>query len=142
MVKMNDSCKTHVPDPDVELEEKLKKLTMVRNSSVEGDTSLFSPKLTEQKQKLYTDRCESKYEQSVSTISKHYKGVLEELGEDSERQGLVRTPERAAKAMLFFTKGYRESIAGEKNDTCQIFKSLLHTFYSNINQEVIGYQSS
>lgn len=111
---MNDSSKSYLPDPDVELEEKLKKLTMVKSSSFEGDTSLFSPKLTEPKQNFQTgDQGESKYEQTVSVMSGHYKGVLQELGEDADRQGLVRTPERAAKAMLFFTKGYRESIAGE-----------------------------
>ena len=118
---MNDSSKVYVPDPDLELEDKLKKLTMVKNKSFEGDTSLFSPKLTGQKQKFYTgeqnvktDKSVSNCDQSLSVMSEHYRGVLEELGEDTERQGLVRTPERAAKAMMFFTKGYRESIAGEE----------------------------
>lgn len=38
-----------------------------------------------------------------------YQSILKHLGEDPERQGLKRTPERAAKAMLFFTKGYEEN---------------------------------
>ncbi len=33
------------------------------------------------------------------------------LGEDPSREGLATTPERAASAMLFFTKGYEESVA-------------------------------
>lgn len=40
--------------------------------------------------------------------------VLANIGEDSGRQGLLKTPSRAAKAMLFFTKGYEETIEGER----------------------------
>lgn len=38
------------------------------------------------------------------------KTILECLGEDPEREGLRGTPERYAKAMLFFTKGYEENV--------------------------------
>ena len=138
---MNDSSKVYVPDPDLELEEKLKKLRMVKNKSFEGDTSIFSPKLTDPKQNFYTgeqnDQRVSKYEQSVSVMSEHYKGVLEELGEDAERQGLVRTPERAAKAMLFFTKGYRESIAGEKINTSWPLSNVLFAPYRYIRSKSV-----
>lgn len=37
--------------------------------------------------------------------------ILTELGEDGDREGLTETPSRYARAMLFFTKGYEESIS-------------------------------
>uniref|UniRef100_A0A6I8NVU6 GTP cyclohydrolase 1 n=1 Tax=Ornithorhynchus anatinus TaxID=9258 RepID=A0A6I8NVU6_ORNAN len=45
-----------------------------------------------------------------------YDSVLRCLGEDPNRQGLLGTPSRAAAAMRFFTKGYRETIADVLND--------------------------
>ena len=41
-----------------------------------------------------------------------YRSLLADLGENPERQGLLKTPERAAKALLFFTKGYEQTIEG------------------------------
>ena len=38
-------------------------------------------------------------------LSGHYKEILDLLGEDSSREGLLKTPERVAKAMQFLTKG-------------------------------------
>lgn len=51
----------------------------------------------------------------VSQMEKSYKNILTELGEDVNREGLLRTPLRAAKAMRFLTKGYNESIKGEQS---------------------------
>ncbi len=39
----------------------------------------------------------------------HYKAILELLGEDSTREGLIRTPERVALAMQFMTQGYTQN---------------------------------
>ncbi|MCM1031040.1 MAG: GTP cyclohydrolase I FolE [Oscillibacter sp.] len=38
----------------------------------------------------------------------HYKEILKLLGEDPEREGLVKTPLRVAKAMQFMTQGYHQ----------------------------------
>lgn len=47
------------------------------------------------------------YDEPVTQeLAKHYKKVLDLLGEDSEREGLVKTPIRVARAMQFLTQGY------------------------------------
>lgn len=42
----------------------------------------------------------------VDSISSMYKNILDDVGENSLREGLVKTPVRAAKAMQFLTQGY------------------------------------
>ncbi len=39
-------------------------------------------------------------------IAKRYLEILDKVGEDSKREGLIKTPERASKAMQFLTQGY------------------------------------
>lgn len=46
--------------------------------------------------------------QLVKAIADHYEAILRLLGEDPSREGLKKTPERAAKAMLDITAGYRQ----------------------------------
>jgi len=43
-------------------------------------------------------------------ISENVRAILSGLGEDPEREGLQRTPERVEKAMKFLTGGYTENI--------------------------------
>lgn len=45
-------------------------------------------------------------EETTAELGKHYKEILRLLGEDPEREGLLKTPERVAKAMQFLTQGY------------------------------------
>ncbi|MFM2048725.1 MAG: cyclohydrolase 1 [Bacteroidota bacterium] len=44
-------------------------------------------------------------------ITANYKSILELLGEDSNREGIQKTPERVAKAMQFMTQGYEMDAA-------------------------------
>ena len=44
-------------------------------------------------------------------LAGHYKSIINLLGEDVDREGLLKTPERVAKAMQFLTKGYHEDPA-------------------------------
>lgn len=52
-------------------------------------------------------------ETSLPSLAAAYTTILRGLGEDTQRQGLLKTPWRAATAMQFFTKGYQEKIVGE-----------------------------
>ena len=52
---------------------------------------------------------EEKYDLTVTgEIAGHVRAILDLLGENPEREGLVKTPARVAKAMQFLTKGYEE----------------------------------
>ncbi|TFK05458.1 GTP cyclohydrolase 1 [Platysternon megacephalum] len=61
-------------------------------------------------------RSEEDNEMNLPSLAAAYTTILRSLGEDPERQGLLRTPWRAATAMQFFTKGYQETISDVLND--------------------------
>lgn len=47
-------------------------------------------------------------EEITEKLKKNYYTIINGVGENVEREGLLKTPERAAKAMQFLTKGYNE----------------------------------
>ena len=47
--------------------------------------------------------------ETTSEIAAHVKEILRLLGEDPEREGLIKTPERVAKSLQFLTKGYSQN---------------------------------
>lgn len=58
---------------------------------------------------------------NIKRVSELIRELLIEIGEDPEREGLVKTPERVARSMKFLTDGYRKSVKREINGA--IFKS-------------------
>jgi GTP cyclohydrolase I len=44
------------------------------------------------------------------TVQKAFKTIIEQIGEDPDREGLADTPKRAAKAMEFMTRGYAQTL--------------------------------
>ncbi len=48
-------------------------------------------------------------EETVNAIADHYREIIKLLGEDPEREGLLKTPMRAARALFRSTRGYDES---------------------------------
>jgi GTP cyclohydrolase IA len=57
----------------------------------------------------------------LGKLTKVYRDLLVAIGEDPTREGLVRTPARAARAMEFLTQGYRQN--GEEIVNSAIFAS-------------------
>jgi GTP cyclohydrolase I len=66
--------------------------------------------------------------QVTDDVKDRYKKIIEDLGEDTNRDGLIKTPERAAKAMQFLTQGYDQ-------DPVDILKSAM--FKESYNEMVI-----
>lgn len=50
--------------------------------------------------------------ENIDSLKGHYSKVLELIGEDPSREGLLKTPERVAKAMQFLTQGYDVEATG------------------------------
>nr|XP_019581298.1 PREDICTED: GTP cyclohydrolase 1 isoform X3 [Rhinolophus sinicus] len=61
-------------------------------------------------------RSEEDNELNLPNLAAAYSSILRSLGENPQRQGLLKTPWRAATAMQFFTKGYQETISDVLND--------------------------
>jgi len=57
-------------------------------------------------EKLTYEKSEDFDQEQIEKLSYHYKEILQLIGENSDREGLLRTPLRVAKSMLFFTQGY------------------------------------
>lgn len=57
-------------------------------------------------------------EEITSKIASHYDDILKNIGEDPNREGLLKTPERVAKSLQFLTQGYEQ-------DPEEILKSAL-----------------
>ena len=51
---------------------------------------------------------ETEYREGLDELAEHYKRVLELIGEDTESDGLQKTPMRVAKAMQILTRGYTQ----------------------------------
>jgi len=64
----------------------------------------------------------------IETMKEHFSEIIQLLGENTDREGLLKTPERASKAMKFLTKGY-------EMDPKQILQSAM--FKENYNEMVI-----
>ena len=85
----NGECGEHKLTPSIFIRKKLGKGTLARLNSTPSEREAREAKLAD----------------AVRTL-------LECIGEDPDRDGLVKTPERYAKALLWMTKGYEERLPG------------------------------
>jgi len=67
-------------------------------------------------------------EKKTGEIAQHYQEIIRLLGENPDRQGLLQTPQRVARAMQFFLQGYEQ-------DAEEIIRTA--TFTENYRQMVI-----
>lgn len=73
-------------------------------------------------------RLDNYNDEKIDRMASHYSEIITELGEDVNREGLIKTPERVAKAMSFLTHGY-------DMDPAEILKSAM--FQEDHNHMVI-----
>ena len=79
----------------------------MQNTSVNRNGSIHDANDIEFTDRFYT-KIESYGMDTIEQISESYRSIIERLGEDPEREGLLKTPERIAKAMQFLTQGYAQ----------------------------------
>ncbi|XP_076443033.1 GTP cyclohydrolase 1-like [Babylonia areolata] len=114
-------------DEDARLEDKLQRMALAKKTRGQSVSKLSEAHDEETEQSTYSvqngilkkaniSRNPSTEAALVEDMAKHYSVILRDLGENTHRQGLLKTPERAAKALMFFTKGYQESIEDVLND--------------------------
>jgi len=66
------------------------------------------------------NRVDSYHDETTDSMAEGYREIITRLGEDPKREGLLKTPERAAKAMQFLMQGYEQ-------DPEEILRSALFT---------------
>ncbi|VDD81157.1 unnamed protein product [Mesocestoides corti] len=102
-----DSSPTDDSDNNVNTAERnlaIREASTARKSSSEVSSSvqLVDIQRDFDQSQVKTDR--------LQRLAGAYESILTAVGEDIQRPGLLKTPERAAKALLYFTKGYEERV--------------------------------
>ena len=86
------------------------------SASASASASTSSSASKEKKNKKKQLKSKNLEEQKIKKMTKACKTILECVGENPSREGLLKTPERWAKALLFLTHGYNKTICQETND--------------------------
>mmetsp|Transcript_11252 Transcript_11252/g.17400 ORF Transcript_11252/g.17400 Transcript_11252/m.17400 type:complete len:276 (+) Transcript_11252:155-982(+) len=81
-----------------------------------GEEELAAAAAAAKKQREDQDKSEREQQVKMKKMTDACHTILECIGEDPEREGLLKTPSRWAKALLFMTKGYAQTCAEVCND--------------------------
>lgn len=112
----SQESKTKCLNFSLESENPVKSLatrSMLESFDMKEQTTEYQKEKKDTNQKQVNGVVETSLQEQLSSS---YKDILEGLGEDPTRAGLLKTPQRAAKALMFFTKGYRENMSEILND--------------------------
>merc|ERR1719151_260796 len=86
---------------------------MMANGGVEDEEEESSEQIrikTRRSWSVDVKKREAAMETVLPVVADSYRDIIKMVGEDPNREGLLETPMRAAKAITFFTKGYQETV--------------------------------
>jgi len=86
---------------------------MMANDGVEDEEEVSSEQIrikTRRSWSVDVKKREAAMETVLPVVADSYRDIIKMVGEDPNREGLLETPMRAAKAITFFTKGYQETV--------------------------------
>merc|ERR1712181_155083 len=86
-------------------------VAMMANGSAEDDEGKsYDQRRVKRSWSVDVKKREAAMETVLPIVADSYRDIIKMLGEDPNREGLLETPMRAAKAITFFTKGYQETV--------------------------------
>ncbi|KAK3402536.1 putative GTP cyclohydrolase I [Sordaria brevicollis] len=106
--KRKTSATTAVVPPTIAEEELTPSTSVTRSPSPVIDFDGLSRPSRGTRERL--EETEAQKQERLDKMKGAVRTLLECIGEDPDREGLLATPERYAKAMLFLTKGYQENV--------------------------------
>ncbi|KAI0123445.1 GTP cyclohydrolase I [Xylariales sp. AK1849] len=120
LAKRRNSLSKAARDPRDEPEGKRrKKAKVAEESSTRSPSPVIDFDGLSRPTRGTRERLEESSEQAAERLEKMraaIRTILECVGEDPDREGVLDTPTRYAKAMLFFTKGYQQNVKDIVND--------------------------
>ncbi|KAI8947016.1 GTP cyclohydrolase I [Xylaria longipes] len=111
--KRRNSIHKAARDPRDEPERRRKKKTKAEGTETRSPSPLIDFDGLSRPSLGTRERLEESTEQAAARLDKlrgAVRTILECVGEDPDREGVLDTPTRYAKAMLFFTKGYQQNV--------------------------------